>query len=84
MIVACAKISGWTPTMCRIGTVYTMDKYRGNGYCTHLVAALCKKLQKEGKIVWIMADKDNPASNKVYQRIGFEKVSDNRAYLMLE
>ena len=58
--------------MARIGFVYTPQSERRKGYATHIVGVLSQMMEKENKMVWIMADKTNIASNKAYTRIGFE------------
>lgn len=71
-LVSLAAITGYTPHMARIGFVYTPESERRKGYATHIVGVLSQMMEKENKMVWIMADKTNIASNKAYTRIGFE------------
>ena len=70
-LVSLAAIIGYTPHMARIGFVYTPENERRKGYATHIVGVLSQIMEKENKMVWIMADKTNIASNKAYTRIGF-------------
>eukprot|EP00484_Ammonia_sp_Unknown_P018238 CAMPEP_0197032942 /NCGR_PEP_ID=MMETSP1384-20130603/11479_1 /TAXON_ID=29189 /ORGANISM="Ammonia sp." /LENGTH=367 /DNA_ID=CAMNT_0042462673 /DNA_START=14 /DNA_END=1117 /DNA_ORIENTATION=+ len=71
-LVSLAAFTGYTPHMARIGFVYTPKAERRKGYATHLVGVLTQMMQKENKMVWIIADKKNVASNKAYTRIGFD------------
>ncbi len=61
-----------------ISGVYTPPEQRGKGYCQNTVAAICRKLLKEGKeYCTLFVDKANPISNRVYEKIGFEIIEDN-------
>eukprot|EP01083_Nonionella_stella_P069614 185668_1 len=70
-LVSWAAITGYTPHMARIGYVYTPGHERKKGYATHLVGHLSQIMEKENKMLWIISDKTNVASNKAYTRIGF-------------
>lgn len=64
-----------------INAVYTPDIHKGNGYATNLVATLSQKLLEEGnKFCCLLADKDNPTSNYVYQKVGYEVVGESVVY----
>lgn len=71
--VSMANISHRSPRHARINAVFTPINQRKNGYASILVAELCSFLEKEKLIPMLYADISNPASNKVYQNIGFLK-----------
>lgn len=71
--VSMANISHRSPRHARINAVFTPINQRKNGYASALVAELCTILEKERLIPMLYADISNPASNKVYQNIGFLK-----------
>lgn len=69
--VAMAKLMR-TPSMARIGEVYTAPDWRRHGYGGALVAALAREAFARGAAqVCLFADAANPTSNVLYQRIGF-------------
>jgi ribosomal protein S18 acetylase RimI-like enzyme len=60
------------PPLARIGMVYTLPARRGNGYAGALVASLSASLQARGcASVYLATDLANPASNRLYRRIGY-------------
>ncbi|WP_193048623.1 GNAT family N-acetyltransferase [Mycolicibacterium baixiangningiae] len=62
----------------RIGPVYTAPEVRGRGYGAAVTAAACRWALAAGATqVVLFADLDNPASNRVYQRLGFVPVGDS-------
>ena len=61
----------------RIGPVYTPTTERGRGYGSAVTAAAAQWAREHGADdVVLFTDLANPTSNTVYQRIGFEPVSD--------
>jgi predicted GNAT family acetyltransferase len=75
--VAIAGWTGRTPNGVRINSVYTPPQHRGRGYASNLVAALTQEMLDEGrKFCFLYTDAANPTSNKIYQQIGYEFVSD--------
>ncbi len=60
----------------RIGPVFTPAENRGRGYGSAVTACLCATLLAQGSRVMLYADADNPTSNGVYQRVGFQLVDD--------
>ena len=58
-----------------ISKVYTPPFYRNKNYSTSLMAQLSQNLLDRGyKYCCLFADADYPASNKVYQKIGYRNV----------
>lgn len=61
----------------RIGPVYTLPEHRGHGYAAALTAAVSQAALDAGiGEVLLFTDMANPTSNGVYQRIGYEPVTD--------
>ncbi|MET7280054.1 GNAT family N-acetyltransferase [Kribbella sp. NPDC005582] len=56
----------------RIGPVYTPTEHRGHGYAAAAVAAASQLVIDQGGRVCLYTDTDNPVSNRIYARIGFE------------
>jgi predicted GNAT family acetyltransferase len=52
--------------------VYTPEPLRGRGYGSAVTAAMVESLQPHSTSIMLFADADNPASNRVYERLGFE------------
>ncbi len=61
-----------TSTVARIGPVYTPEPLRGRGYGSAVTAAMVESLLPRVTSIMLFADADNPASNRVYERLGFE------------
>ncbi len=79
--VSMAGYGGLTPSGIRIGPVYTPPAFRGNGYASALTAALSQELlDARRKFCFLFTDLSNPTSNKIYQDIGYEPVSDVEVY----
>ena len=67
-----------TPNSAVINGVYTPPQYRGHGYATSVVAELAKSRFESGKeFCCLFADADNPASLKIYRRLGFYDVCEH-------
>lgn len=74
--VSMAIANSLTPNGIRIGSVYTPPKHRSHGYASALVAILSQKQLDAGrKFCFLFTDLDNPTSNSIYQRIGYQSVS---------
>jgi uncharacterized protein len=72
-----AGYSGPTPTGIRINMVYTPPENRGRGYAKALVSTLSRFLLSQGlRSCFLFADRNNPASNALYRKIGYEYVAD--------
>ena len=66
-----------TPTGARVGYVYTPPLFRGRGYASICVAQLSQLLLDQGRrFCCLFADLANPASNSIYERLGYEPVGD--------
>lgn len=77
--VSMAGFGGPTPNGIRVFAVYTPPALRGHGYATACVAALTQQLLERGRrFCFLFTDLDNPTSNSIYRRIGYEPVVDFR------
>src|SRR3954468_2910484 len=75
--VSMAGFGGRTPNGIRIGPVYTPPERRGRGYGSAVTAAITQRLLDGGlRFCFLFTDLANPTSNSIYQRIGYEPVSD--------
>jgi predicted GNAT family acetyltransferase len=60
----------------RVGPVYTPAAQRGNGFGTAVTRRVVEGLTPRCTIVMLYADAANPASNGVYERLGFRIVAE--------
>lgn len=75
--VAFASARGPIAGMSRIGPVYTPPEHRGHGYGAAVTAAGSRWAIDEGAArVLLFTDLANPASNRLYPRIGYLPVHD--------
>lgn len=80
--VAIAFISRPTKNGISIVGVYTPPEFRKNGYASAVVAHLSQKMLDAGKKFCVLyTDLANPTSNKIYQNIGYQDVSDSKLFL---
>jgi uncharacterized protein len=73
------SLAGWggrTPNGIRIGPVYTPPELRRRGYASALTAELTAMLLRDRSFCFLFTDLANPTSNSIYQRIGYEPVTD--------
>lgn len=64
----------------RIAPVYTAVEHRNRGYGAAVTAAACRRALDGGTSQLLLyADIDNPTSNTLYRRLGFEPVEDRIA-----
>ncbi len=65
----------------RVGPVYTPPAHRGRGYGGAVTAAVSQAARDAGAAeVVLFTDLANPTSNALYQRLGYEAVSDRAIY----
>lgn len=60
----------------RLGPVFTPAEHRGRGYAGALVAHVSATLREAGYRVCLFTDLENPVSNALYERLGYETVVD--------
>lgn len=76
--VSMAAFQGATRRGVRITMVYTPPELRGHGYASACVAALSAHALATGKQhCMLYTDLTNPTSNAIYQRLGYEPVSES-------
>jgi uncharacterized protein len=84
-VVSLAGAGSETPSGVRIGPVYTPPELRRRGYASALTAAVSQaQLDAGRRFVFLFTDLANPTSNKIYQDIGYEPVTDVDAYRTVE
>lgn len=67
-----------TPRGEAVCMVYTPPQERGRGYASAVVASLSQRILNEGKaFCTLYTDLDNPTSNSIYRRIGYQPVADS-------
>ncbi len=77
LVVAAAR----TPSGRRIGPVYTPPADRRRGYAAALTAAASQDQLDHGRrFCFLFTDLANPTANSIYQRIGYEPVTDIDLY----
>jgi len=65
----------------RVSLVYTPPAARGRGYASALVAAVSRRAMAAGAPQCMLyADGANPTANRVYQAVGYRRVTDARDY----
>jgi GNAT superfamily N-acetyltransferase len=70
-----------TPNGIRVGFVYTPPEARRRGYASACVAALSQHYLDLGRrFCFLYTDLANPASNAIYQRMGYRPVCDVEDY----
>lgn len=70
-----------TPNGIRVGPVFTPPALRGRGYASALVGQMTAMLLNRGlRFCFLFTDLANPTSNNIYQRVGYEPVSDVDEY----
>jgi predicted GNAT family acetyltransferase len=70
-----------TPTGIRVGPVYTPPDFRGRGYASAVTAEVTARALASGRrFCFLFTDLANPTSNRIYQRIGYEPVTDLDEY----
>jgi predicted GNAT family acetyltransferase len=79
--VTMAAWAGRTGRTVRINAVYTPPELRGRGFASACVASLTQALLDEGLTsCCLYTDLANPASNRIYQAIGYRPVCDAAEY----
>lgn len=61
-----------------VNCVYTPPEQRGRGYSTAVVGLLVAELLQSNDCCCLYADVANPASNRVYEKLGFYRVGQSR------
>ncbi|MFB9963099.1 GNAT family N-acetyltransferase [Sinosporangium siamense] len=75
--VSFAGVSQPIAGMSRIGPVYTPPQHRGSGYGTAATYAATKLAMERGASeIVLFTDVSNPTSNRIYQSLGYQPVTD--------
>lgn len=70
-------VGGETPNGIRVRWVYTPPLWRGKGFASAAVARVSQMQLDRGKtFCFLYTDLDNPTSNRIYQRMGYNEVCD--------
>jgi predicted GNAT family acetyltransferase len=81
------SMTGWgarTPRGARISMVYTPASRRGQGYAAMVVAHVARVIFADGcAFCCLFADRTNAASNRVYERLGFERRAGFRQWSLV-
>lgn len=80
-------MTGVQPAMfgaARIGPVYTPVGHRGHGYAGWVVAQLTQQILSAGVRPCLYTDQANPISNKVYERLGYQRVQDEGNVIVVD
>lgn len=73
-------LSGFTDHGVRVSSVFTPVEFRGRGYASAAVAAVCsRQFEQEMSFVTLVAVDGDPAE-RIYQRLGFEKIGSRACY----
>jgi uncharacterized protein len=82
--VSHAGFGSRTPNGIRVGPVYTPPELRGKGYASALVGQMTAELlEGRHRYCFLFTDLANPTSNGIYQRIGYEAVTDVDQYAFI-
>ena len=82
--VSMASVTRAVDGMIRVGPVYTPPAMRGYGYAGGATAAVSQAALDAGATqVVLYTDLANPTSNALYQRLGYQPVSDSVQLLFL-
>jgi len=84
LIVSIARTDMETPTGSHIVGVATHPDFRGNGFATCCVAALCNELLSRSQNIFLAYTTDNDAAGRVYNKIGFTKLAEKRVRARLQ
>lgn len=60
-----------------VNYVFTPEELRGNGYAYSCVGELSQRLLKTHDYCVLYADKHYPASNRVYEKLGYQKIDES-------
>ncbi|MCG9127124.1 hypothetical protein JT359_05925 [Candidatus Poribacteria bacterium] len=60
----------------RVEKVYTPPEHRQNGYATACVGKISQQIYDEGYHCILYSDLENPVSNSIYRRIGYNPIAE--------
>jgi predicted GNAT family acetyltransferase len=71
-----ADVGSRTDQVAQIEGVWTPPAFRGRGYATRGMTALCARLLREVPVVTLYVNVANAAARRVYERVGFRRYAD--------
>jgi uncharacterized protein len=75
-VVFKAELSAWTAEVAQVQGVYTAPPWRNRGIATRGLAAVCRAVLEQVPVCTLYVNHYNTPARAVYQRLGFEHVSD--------
>ena len=76
-VVTMGRLQRKLPDGRAVGVIYTPPEYRGHGYSTCCTKQLTRRVFEAGyAYAYLYAEADNPVSNHVYAKLGYEKTDD--------
>lgn len=80
--VSMAQVGRPTQNGISVRAVYTPQAQRKKGYASAVVAHLSQKMLDSGKKFCVLyTDLSNPTSNKIYQQVGYQEVTESKLFL---
>lgn len=70
--VSMGNFACMAPRHAKINYIYTPEEDRGKGYASYLTGCLCEMIFSRGFTPMLYADVNNPTSNGIYRKLGFE------------
>lgn len=80
---AMVTISGRGMPAPRISSVFTPKEFRGRGYASQAVAAVCEAQRAAGAPYVVLTATHGGAAARIYQRLGFYPVGERHSYTIL-
>jgi ribosomal protein S18 acetylase RimI-like enzyme len=76
-VVTMGRLQRRLPGGRAVGVIYTPPEFRGRGYSTCCTKQLTRRIFQDGyAYAYLYAEADNPVSNHVYEKLGYEKTDD--------
>ncbi|HPF86799.1 MAG TPA: GNAT family N-acetyltransferase [Candidatus Limiplasma sp.] len=76
-VVTMGRLQRKIPHARAVGVIYTPPRYRGHGYSTCCTKQLTRRIFADGyDYAYLYAEADNPISNHVYEKLGYQKTND--------
>jgi predicted GNAT family acetyltransferase len=79
-VIACAMAANVTAWTEEVMSVWTARRYRKQGLASAVVAVTAADIIRRGKIATYVAARTNHASQRVAEKVGFQRAYDIAAY----
>lgn len=80
-VVTMGRLQRKLPKGRAVGVIYTPPVFRGRGYSTCCTKQLTRRVFEDGySFAYLYAEADNPVSNHVYEKLGYQKIDDYIEY----